>query len=164
MSTYVVPELVNADFTSDFDEMVINYISTKYNISDPIKTDTEHFHFKVGFFDFSKPYEIAALEQDTRIESWSNGGRSAYVSTGLEIGIRMKRLDRAGTEIDPQLGNMEREIIRIAGQYRNGDITGIKVMMWDGGGRVYTGTDTYAKSDWRSVVRIRVYYEKRDIS
>ena len=161
MSTFVVPELVTTDFTSDFEDLVIPYITTKYSISDPLKTDTDHFEIHVGFYDYFRPYEITALSTDTRVENWSNSGRRFYASTGVTISIRMKRLSR--DKVDPQLGNMEREIIRIATQYRPNDITGIKTMMYDGGGRIYNATDDHAKSDWRAEVRVRLFYEKADI-
>jgi hypothetical protein len=82
----------------------------------------------------------------------------------MEIHIRMKRLARSETEISPQLGYMEREVQRITMQYRNQDIIGIKDIVPNGGGRVYDGQDTYATSDWRSVVRVIMQYEKADIS
>jgi len=167
VSTFGVPELQLSttdipDFTSDFEDLVIPYITNKYSLTDPAKTDTDHFSIHVGFYDYFRPYEITALTTDTRVEEWLNGGRASYQSTGLEISIRMKRINR--NKVDPQLGNMEREIIRIAGQYRHDDILGIKNILYDGGGRVYQATDDYSKSDWRCVVRVRVYYEKRDIS
>jgi hypothetical protein len=159
-ATWVVPE-ITADFTSDFEDLVIPYIITKYALADPLKTDTTHFQIHVGFYDFGQPYEIAALQTDTRIEQWLNS-RAYVASTGVEIFIRMERL--TDNKVDPQLGNMEREIIRIAGQYRPNDITGIKLLRYDGGERVYNGTDDYSKTDWRCVVRLRALYEKRDAS
>jgi hypothetical protein len=76
----------------------------------------------------------------------------------------MKRLPRSETEISPQLGYMEREIQRILMQYRTGDIPGIKDLYWYGGARVYDAGDSFAQSDWRSMVRSRIIYEKIDIS
>lgn len=162
MSTFVVPELSTTDFTSDFDELVRGYIATKYSLTDPPNDD--NMKIKVGFPVFDRPYCISILETDTLTPDYTNGRRRAFLSTGIEVYIRMERLDQAGTEIDPQLGYMERELQRIAMQYRNGDIPGIKDMYWDGGSRIYNATDSYAKSDWRSLIRFRLLYEKIDIS
>jgi hypothetical protein len=160
-TTWRPPELAN-DFTTDFQDMVIAYVEAQYSISDPIKTDTDHLSFNSGFYPFNRPYEICCIETDTRPPTWANGGRDSYTSTGIEIGIRMERLDR--NKADPQLGNMEREVIRIAGQYRPSNIAGIKMMLWDGGNRVYEGKDQWMESDWRTVVKYRIYYNKRDFS
>ncbi len=160
--SFVVPELVTQDFSSDFEDLVIPYIKTKYTITNPNKTDTDHLDFHVGFYDFFRPYEITGLSTDTRIEQWFNGGRMFTASTGIEINIRMERL--TDNKVDPQLGNMEREIIKIATQYRVNDIAGIKSMIYDGGGRVYQATDDHSTTDWRVIVRLRVYYQKADIS
>jgi hypothetical protein len=169
MSTFGVPELEIApnnvpDFTSDFDELVRAYIETKYALADPNKATANTIKFKVGFFDRKLPYEIAVLEQDTDPPQYPNGRRRAYTTTGMEIWIRMKRLPRSETEIAPQLGFMEREIQRIAMQYRNQDIPGIKDMFWNGGTRVYNANDEWAASEWRSMIRVRLVYEKVDIS
>lgn len=164
MSTFVVPELATTDFTSDFDELVRAYINTKYALADPDKTTANTLKIKVGFFDYKLPYEIAVIETDTEPPQYPNGRRRAYTSTGIEIHIRMKRLARSETEISPQLGFMEREIQRIAMQYHNQDIAGIKDMVWNGGSRIYNATDSFATSDWRSMVRVRLLYEKIDIS
>ena len=69
MSTWIVPLLGN-DFADDFDKMIIDYIETNYNIADPVKTDTTHFRFAAGLFDYNQPYEITAQEQDTAIEKF----------------------------------------------------------------------------------------------
>lgn len=161
MSTYIVPEL-GTDFPDDFEDMVKDYVETEYSIADPIKTDTEHFNFKVGFFGYFLPYEIAFLQTVTEPPQYNSGGRGFYTGTEIMVGIRMERISR--DKVDPQLGNMEREIQRIAMQYRAGDIPGIKSMVYWGGERVLNATDNWAETDWRSIVRLRVYYEKRDIS
>lgn len=163
MSTFVVPELVSTDFTSDFDELLRGYIATKYTLSDPALASNT-LKIKVGFFDYKLPYEIAILERETDPPQFLNGRRRAYFQTTMEVWIRMKRLARSETEISPQLGYMEREIERITFQYRNQDIPGIKDVVPAGGGRVYDGTDSYAQTDWRSMVRVRLQYEKADIS
>ena len=161
MSTFVIPEL-GTDQTNDWDELVRAYINTKYSLSDP--PNDSNMDIKVGFFKYDRPYEIAVLETDTPPPDYSNGRRRAFLNTGIEVHMRMQRLDPADTQISPQLGNMERELQRISMQYHNQDIPGIKDMYWDGGQRIYNATDTYAKSDCRSMIRYRLLYEKIDIS
>ena len=168
MSTYGVPELqtvqnIIPDFTSDFDELLRQYIATKYSLSDP-SLASNTLKIKVGFFDYKLPYEIAILEGDKDPPVFLNGRRRAYWQVNMMISIRMKRLARSETEISPQLGYMEREIERITFQYRNQDIPGIKDIVPDGGGRIYNGSDSYAETDWRSMVRVKLQYEKCDIS
>ena len=80
MSTWIVPLLGN-DFADDFDKMIIDYIETNYNIADPVKTDTTHFRFAAGFFDYNQPYEITAQEQDTAIEKFIDT-RGQYIEHG----------------------------------------------------------------------------------
>lgn len=169
VSTFGVTELQLSptdipDFTSDFDEMVRSYIATKYSLADPDKTTANTLKIKVGFFDYKLPYEIAILERETDPPQWLSGRRVIFNHTTMEIHIRMKRLARSETEISPQLGYMEREIQRIAMQYRNQDILGIKDMIFAGGERVYNSPDSFATSDWRSMVRVRLQYQKVDIS
>ena len=159
----VVPELLTTDFVQDFDEMVRSYIATQYTLLDPDITTPNLLKIKVGFFDYKLPYEIAILEVDTDMPQFTNGRRRAYTQTTMEIHIRMKRLPRSETEISPQLGKMEREIQRILMQYKSQDIPGIKDLYWAGGTRVYNAGDSYAQSDWRSLIRARVIYEKIDI-
>ena len=168
-STFGVVELQTSgtnipDFASDFDELLRAYIFSKYALTDPDKTTANTLKIKVGFFDYKLPYEIAILERETDPPNYLNGRRRAYTHTTMEIHIRMKRLARSESEISPQLGFMEREIQRIAMQYRNTDIIGIKDIIWSGGERIYTANDSYANSDWRSMVRVRLQYEKADIS
>lgn len=160
MSTWIVP-LLGVDFQNDFDKMLIDYIETNYNIPDPVKTDTDHFRFYFGLsddnepFDLNQPYEIVAVEKGTRRESQLQP-RSNYMSTLLEINTRMERLDHEAA----QFGNMKREIIRIIGQYKPHNITGIMNMTWEGGDPMYTDTS----QDWRYVIYCRIYYELRDVS
>ena len=45
------------------------------------------------------------------------------------------------------------------------EILGIKDLVYDenpSAQRVYNARDSYAKSDWRSIIRIKVFYQKDD--
>jgi hypothetical protein len=175
MSLWVVPEL-GTDFSDDFEDMVISYIFDKWTETNPAKgvnaqpdttTEPSAISFKSGFPDFFRPYECVCVQTRTEvIEQFS--GKSRFVfTTGLDIMLRMKRLNRDSPEVDPQLDNMEREIIRIMVHYKHNDILGIKDLLFsspDSVSRVYDATDNYAKSDWRSIVRIKAFYEKQNLS
>jgi hypothetical protein len=175
VSTWVVPEL-GTDFTDDFEDMVIGYIFQQWQETDPPKganmkpdTTTENgaVSFKSGFPDFFRAYECCCVQTRTElIEAYS--GKSRFVfTTGIDIMLRMKRLNRDSASIDPQLDNMEREIIRIMTHYRHNDIGGIKDLLFglpESVTRVYDARDTYAKSDWRSVIHVSAFYEKQNLT
>jgi hypothetical protein len=175
MSTWVVPEL-NADFSNDFEDMVIAYIFTKWQETDPAKganpqpdtaTETNAISFKPGFPDYFRNYECCCVQTLTQvIEQYS--GKSRFVfTTDLDVMLRMKRIERDAASADPQLDNMEREIIRIMTHYRHNDIPGIKDLLFgspDSLIRVYNATDSYAKADWRSIVKVKVFYEKQNLT
>ena len=175
MSLWVVPEL-GQDFVDDFEDMVISYMFDHWQETNPGKgtnmkpdTDTEadKIGFKSQFPDYFRPYEICCVQTRTEvIEQFS--GKSRFVfATALDIMLRMKRLNRDSPESDPQLDNMERETIRIMTHYKANDIPGIKDLLFsspDSLVRVYDATDNYAKSDWRSIVRIKAFYEKQNLT
>ena len=85
----------------------------------------------------------------------------------------MKRLVSANADedemqlgIDPQLWNMEQEVLRIVGQYGKNpqDIPGIKNMLYLGHQRLDEPNPTWSKSEWRTLFRIGLWYEVRDVS
>ena len=169
---WVVPEL-GTDFTEDFEDLIISYIYSKWSISDPPKgtamqpdtiTEPDALSFKPGFPDYFRPYELNVIQ--TRTEPLHNWQHHRFLfTTALEIMLRMKRLNRDAAEVDPQLENMELETNRIIMSYLTQNITGIKDVIFDLPNsleRVYGATDTYAKTDWRSVVRIKILYEKAE--
>lgn len=171
-SLWVVPE-IGEDFTEDFEDLVIAYIFDKWSISDPAKglqmkpdttTEPNALSFSSGFPDYFRTYECCCVQTITEIiEQYS--GKSRFVfTTGLDILLRMKRLNRDAIESDPQLENMEREIMRITTHYRPNDILGIKDLIPDTTNRIYNATDTYAKSDWRSLFHVKVFYEKQNLT
>ena len=88
-------------------------------------------------------------------------------TTGLDVMVRMKRIERDGIAEDIQLENMEREVQRITEHYIPNEIVGIKDIIYDDAvstEKVYRARDTWAKSDWRTIVHIKVFYEKEDVS
>ena len=170
MSTWIVPEL-DADFDYDFEDRIIEYIFDKWQISDPQKDTTMHTEdgekvsFKAGFPDYFRPYEVCCVQTRTLLLEKING--THVFTTGLDVMIRMKRLVRDAIDFEPQMENMENEIQRIVEHYDAQEITGIKDLVYDENPsvqRVYNARDSYAKSDWRSLVRIKVLYQKDDTS
>lgn len=173
MSTWVVPE-IGADFTEDFEDTIIQYIYDKWSINNPAKgttlqTDYESepdtISFKPGFPDYFRPYECACVQ--ARTEPLEKIGGKWVFTTGLDIMVRMKRIERDAIEVDPQLENMEEEVQRIVEDYIPNEITGIMDLVYSDNvstERVYGARDSFAKSDWRSVIHIKVFYQKEDTS
>ena len=173
MSTWQVPEL-QADFTQDFEDIIIQFIYDKWTVTDPAKgsqmqTDYESepntVSFKPGFPDFFRPYEVACVQ--TRTEPIEKMGGKWIFTTGLDLMVRMKRIERDGIAEDIQLESMEVEIQRIVEDYIPNEIPGIMDMIYDDGistEKVYGSRDSYAKSDWRTIVHIKVFYQKEDVS
>jgi len=173
MSTWVVPEL-NADFSQDFEDTIIQYIYDKWSVNNPAKGTTlkpdyesepDTISFKPGFPDYFRPYECACVQ--TRTAPLDKIGGKFVFTTGLDIMVRMKRIQRDAIDMDPQLENMETEVQRIIEDYQPNEIVGIKDLVYDenvSAERVYNAKDSFAKSDWRSVVHVKVFYEKEDVS
>ena len=116
--------------------------------------------YRVGFPDHSKPYEITVLQRNTTIEPIEVGiGTGAYYrsTTTMEINIFCKRLTR--DNIDPQLGNMEREVMRLICGFNKGDIVNVSELILEKIERIYNARDTYAKAEWRTMVTVKVVSE-----
>lgn len=166
MSTLSIPELgTTQDF--EWDKKVLDYVFDKWAETDPAKgsaliddSDKAKLRFRVGFPDTNQSYEITVLQTETVPTGWSNGASRAELNTTLEFTLRMKRINR--DKPDLQLLKMEMELMRIAMVYSKTfprGITGAKDLMWGGMSRQYTGTETFAKSDWRSIARIIILWE-----
>ena len=116
--------------------------------------------YRVGFPDHSKPYEITVLQRDTVIKQIQNSaGMGLYyeANTYIEISIFCKRI--TPDNVDPQLGNMEREVVRLVCGFNKGDIPGVSDMVLERMERIYNANDTYAKTEWRTRVTVRIVYE-----
>jgi len=164
----IVPEL-GTDFTVDFEDTIIQYIYDKWSINNPAKDvvlhtdEPEKIRFKAGFPDVSFPYEICCVQ--TRTEPIEKINAKWVFTTKLDILTRMQRLDRTAIETEPQLENMEGEVQRIIEHYIPNEIVGIKDLVYDSPSteRIYGSSDTFAKSDWRSITKIKVFYEKEEV-
>lgn len=157
--SWVVPSL-QQDFTTDLEDLVIAYIQSKWSLADPATTD---IGFRPGFFDYTKTYEVCSLQTMT-VTRREDIPHYIFV-TDIPIYCRARRLN---TDEDPTaplavLDLMEIEVRRIAFTYRTYDIPGIDQMVYDGFERIYNPTDDYAKSDWSSVTRLKVLYQKQNL-
>lgn len=116
--------------------------------------------YRIGFPDHSKPYEITALQRNTvvrPIQSGIGGGLYYEVATMIEISLFVKRLAR--DNVDPQLGNMEREVMRLICTFSKGDVLNVSDLILEKMERVYNANDTYAKTEWRTIFTVKVVYE-----
>lgn len=170
-ATYVVAGLVG-DFITDFEDLVLSYIFAEWSISAPAKGTTPQdtnatLRFKAGMPDGLKPYEINALQLETRVSD-KNDPQSWHFFTDVEIRITAERIAR--DNIDPELGNMEREVQRIINQYPDQDIPGISDLIFNrmlrdyiGNTRSATGRRTVTtalSSKWSSVTTVSLSYYK----
>ena len=83
--------------------------------------------------------------------------------TMVPVALRAKRLttDENPTKPLAMLQLMEEELQRIILTFRPNDIAGIDRLLYDGYERLYDPADTYAKSEWSSVTRVKVLYHKQ---
>ena len=171
--TYSVAGLP-ADFTQDFEDLLLAYIFQEWSIADPAKGVTPQdtnssLRFRAGFPDNLKPYEVNALTTNTSI-SQRTDPQSWNFFTTVEIRTSVQRIAR--DNIDPQLGNMEREVQRIINQYQSNEITGIQDLIYVSSNRDYRGitstaatttTGTWSLSRWSSTTSVQVSYHKTNI-
>lgn len=110
---------------------------------------------KAGLQDFFRSYQATILPVDASIEQ-NNMGKIWQYLANYEIIIYTKRLAR--DNVDAQLGNVEREIMRIICMYHPQDIPGVEDMFYRGHERIYGIGDNYAKSNWATRVVITIRY------
>src|SRR5687768_3836905 len=132
--TWIVPELGAAYFTEPFENLLIQYIYDKWSLVDPkfpekpalMQGATEDIHFRPGYLAEQPTYQILCIQRQTeRVSDPLMIGMTAYLMlTTCEVLVRMKRLlpanadeDEAQLGIEPELWNMEQEVLRIVGQY-----------------------------------------------
>lgn len=165
---WIVPEL-SADFTQDFEDMIIDYIFDKYIIFTPpkgatkIDADKQYVRFHPGYLDYRSTYEIAVLQGRTTVDySEEMARRRMFCITNLNIMIRMNRLPTSPNWINPELGNMEREIARITRHYQSHELLGIKDFYFDDSERLPQRNNEFSASNWESNIYAKITYEKRN--
>jgi len=117
-----------------------------------------NLQIREGFANFFQPYSATILPMSTSIEKKGDALTKAYwiCNTDYEIKLSAQRLARDNADV--QLGNTEREIMRIVCCYTPNQIIGIEDMFYRGEERIYGVGDNYAKSNWESRIIITVKY------
>ena len=160
----VIPE-TNALPNFTWEKPLIEYIYNQWSIPDPAKPATypsnDEISFRVGFFDFFRPYEVNVLFISETPTWWDSGKRRVWLQDVVQVWLRMQRIERDAVSVDPQLSQMEFEIIRIAMQYQRSPqaIGGIKELTYAGRNRPYEVTDDHTNTDWRSTITLNLTYE-----
>ena len=122
-----------------------------------------YLNIKAGLQDFFRPYSTTILPTKTTLTRLTNYKGTWNVWADLEIIVSARRLER--DNISLELGNVEREIMKLVCQYKPNDIEGIEEMQYGGYQRIYGGNmREWAKSNWASktFIRIRFYHNAND--
>lgn len=115
------------------------------------------FDIRSGLADFFRPYSAVILPTVSTITRLSNWKGSWQIWAEYEIFISAKRLER--DNVDLQLGNVEREVMKQICQYKPEDIEGILEMQYIGMERIYDNQN-WAKANWSSRTFLRVRYHR----
>ena len=99
-----------------------------------------NLQIRTGFADFFQPYSATILPISTSIDKHSLTKGYWILNGNYEILISTKRLAR--DNVDIQLGNVEREIMRIVCSYVPDQIIGIEDMFYRGHERIYGLNDS----------------------
>ena len=187
MCVYQVPQL-SSDFLVDFEDLVIQYLFDEWSIANPGKgatktnTDGSKVQFRPGFPDYSKPFEVLALQTSTTVRD-RNDAYSWHMFTQIEVRI-VRAYEIQRDNVSPELGNMEREVERIINEYNIDDINGIHDIIFMGRQRDYgnlsrntatarrnilgagaalASSVSWANSTWESVTLAELSYIKERV-
>ena len=132
---YQVPAPVSADFSQDFEDLVLQYLYNQWSISNPAKdplgktgVDGTKVQFRPGFPDYVKPFQVLCLQTSTRVAD-RNDPHSWHFFTQLEIRI-IRAFEFQRDNVAVELGNMEREVERIINTYTTNAIPGISDIIY----------------------------------
>ena len=119
-----------------------------------------YINIKSGLQDFFRPYSSTILPTQTSIEKITVtkfGGGMWIVWANLEIIASAQKLERDNVSVE--LGNIEREIMRMACTFKPGDIQDVDEMQYGGYERIYDNRD-WSRTNWASkhFIRIRFYH------
>ena len=171
MTDLFVVEGLGTPFPDRFSKMMIDYIFSKWSISDPPKgasqkDPTVSLRFKEGFYDYHHVgSEIAAFELQTDPTGDIENGQKHYeLLTSVEVGVRMKRIKK--DEVDIQLHNMKNEVIRIATCYNTivQDIPGVRNILWRGDNADFSGPQSWVQSNWAHTIHLQFWWAGQTIS
>ena len=110
------------------------------------------FAIKSGLQDFFRPYSAVILPTRTTLTRLTPYKGMWLVWAEYEIIISSKRLER--DQVDLQLGNVEREIMKEMCQYKPNEIEGIEEIQYGGYERIYD-SQNWAKANWASKTFIK---------
>jgi hypothetical protein len=127
---YVTAKTPAGDFSQPIEDMVRNYLYSHWGIVLPAKSTNPpaDYNSKVHFGDTEyyqdSTYYIRVKEEDTSIDNdfIINGGCFLF-KTSLNIDLTARRLTYG--EHFEEMNNMRLEVVRILGNYRPDDISGI---------------------------------------
>ena len=117
------------------------------------------FSIKSGLQDFFRPYSAVILPTRTSITRLTPYKGTWQVWAEYDIIISAKRLER--DNVDLQLGNVEREVMKEMCQYKPDDIEGIAEIQYGGYERIYD-SQNWSKSNWASRTSIRCKFYHND--
>jgi hypothetical protein len=159
-SSLVVP-ILQTDFTNDVEDMLINYVKANWVAVEPVAAE---IGFRPGLFNYHRPYEVCALQTVT-VPTKLNTGMGYKFITDVPVALRARRLTTDDNPTKPLqiLVQMESELQRIIFKSIMYSIPGIDRLIYDGFDRVYEANDTYAKSEWASLHRVKMLYQKAKI-
>jgi len=168
--TWVVSSRVPAsDFTDPVEDMVRDYLRQEWSITDPAMgviptppappTDFKD-KVRLGDFDYDgfSTYYIKVKEQTTTIDSDLIMDGLFGFQTPILFELSARRLAK-GQQFE-QLNNMRLEVIRIIGQYRPDDISGIPSMEIVDPGDEPEKSVIGQRSIWYAQVIANVIYHK----
>jgi len=120
---------------------------------------SSQIQIRVGLANFFQPYSttmIPTRQQITQMSLTKFGGGHWQVMAEFEIMVFAKNLPR--DNVQPQLGNIEREIQRMVCMYKPNDIDGVEDMFYIGQDRIYGVDNNWAVSNWQSRIIIALKY------
>lgn len=178
VNDWVVPEL-GTNFTYSFSKMLIGYIYNNWsyttgNLAKPatMQGQTNIIEFRTGLYSDFKDYQVLTLQGPTR-RGLPNGQNpnlqigQKHISFLTQVNVTFKVISIELNEPD-LLYDMEKELVRILGQYnqadQSGDMRGIKDLFFDQGERQITVNEEFDKSDWRSIWPVTMWYTLQDVS
>lgn len=154
------------DFTEPLEDILLNYMTSKWSIQNPdISQDPPHdFDHKVRFGDFvygyMSTYFIRIKEQDTTFDNDLIVNGIYQIVTQIFIDLTARRL-KVGEHFQ-ELNNMRLEVIRILGNYRPDDISGIEAIDIDSPGErdIEPRTLDGGRSVWYLRINANLHYSK----
>jgi hypothetical protein len=152
--------------------MLIDYIYSKWTTSTgdlakpaTMQGQSNKIEFREGLVSDFKSLQVLTLEDRTQAITYEQTGQNRILlQTDVMVTVKAVTMPM---NVATYLNVMDQEIINIAGTYRSAvragnGITGIKDLVYNGRQRIYKETDTFDKSDWRSVHSIGMLYELVD--